>query len=660
MLKTQLLPHQESGTRWMIKRETESNGGMLLDRPGMGKTLTVISLLVTSPKPKTLVVCPAGVLAVWATEFEKHSEGFRVVLLRGRKFFPPSDSYDVMLASYQSLLPSREKKEEDVVEEEEGSGMKEEDEIAEQDEVDEEEMVEASNLFDVKWDRVIFDESHYLKNVNGKTFKRALTLQSEKLWIVTATPVFNKLDELFAYVKLLGIQPYASATSSSWQEDIVKPIETSGAIGFAKLRELMDEISLRRPKEILNLPPKTEKEVKLELGTLERRFYAALFRYTKDRVESLIKRMEMMVTKKKKDTGYRDDRKAVIRGTVLRMILRLRYAATSPDLAMRSLHRLQQYGIMSLNNPHERIKVACSILEWISERDEADQKTLGSECLGCIDNDYCYSISGCGHRLCQRCVDKIEEKDEDPRCPYCYLPIPELITCAPKVEIPCVKIPEDQPSEFGYFLSTKIMHVLSKFTMNPVPENRYIIVSEWTSLLDIVETFLKDYKIDFLRIDGKVSLIERQRRIVEFQKCGTKVILVSLCAVAEGVTLTAANRVIFLEPFWNAGKEEQAMNRCHRIGQTKEVYVEKLHMMNTLETGLFEMKEKKAEISESVVGDKTFSHTKASWVNNIRLFMKDRKEKPKKRTAWNKFVKNRNQKRARYEAKPEYISERLI
>jgi SWI/SNF-related matrix-associated actin-dependent regulator of chromatin subfamily A3 len=641
---TALLPHQVSGKEWMTRMEEESNGGMLLDRPGMGKTLTVISLLCESPKPKTLVVSPAGVLAVWAHEFKKHSVGVRVVTLRGARGFPSLDSFDVLLASYQSLLPARSLVRE---EEEDAEGIEDSDITSDL----------CTNLFELKWDRVIFDESHYLKNLNSKTYKQALCLSAEKKWVVTATPVFNKLDELFAYMKLLDIEPYAS-DPSQWQKQVVKPIEESGATGFATLRNLMDKLSLRRAKEILNLPPRVETEVNLNLNPLENRLYWALFRYTKDRVESLTARMDKMEIKKKSDTGFRDDRKATIRGTVLRMILRLRYAAVSPDLALNSLTRLQRYGIMSVHKPDDRIRVACNILEWIVERDEQDNKSLGSECLSCLDDDYCYYVSGCGHRLCEKCVEKAEKKHDVPKCPYCYLVIPSLVTTVPSIPIPSI-VKKEEEGGFEYFGSTKINYTLSSVKRCIDEGHGFIVVSEWTCMLDILEFFFIKERIPFLRIDGKVALSEREKRINDFQDNKVRVIMVSLCAVAEGVTLTAADRVIFMEPFWNEGKEEQAANRCHRIGQTREVKVFKLHMKGTIESGMFEMKAKKKEMSMSVVGDKTFSHSKATWINNIRLFMKDRKAEVKKRPAA-PHRKVRSWKRGKDQDISEFAKERLL
>jgi len=125
-------------------------------------------------------------------------------------------------------------------------------------------------------------------------------------------------------------------------------------------------------------------------------------------------------------------------------------------------------------------------------------------------------------------------------------------------------------------------------------------------------------------MDGSVSVKKRTEYIAEFQKPDGpyKFALLSLTAMGVGVTLTAATRVIFYEPYWNETMEKQAMDRCHRIGQREEVIVYHFLMKGTIEELLFKMKEHKGMVTNAVAGKTQFTKVKGGWVNNVRLFMK--------------------------------------
>jgi SNF2 family DNA or RNA helicase len=128
------------------------------------------------------------------------------------------------------------------------------------------------------------------------------------------------------------------------------------------------------------------------------------------------------------------------------------------------------------------------------------------------------------------------------------------------------------------------------------------VFSQWTSLLDRVEPHLRDSQISFQRIDGSTS--NRDKIVSEFQEeDGPGVLLLSLKAGGVGLTLTAADHVYILDPWWNPAVEDQASDRAHRIGQDKPVMVYRLVAQDTVEERVIELQNRKRALLAAAVGD---------------------------------------------------------
>ncbi|KAI9664050.1 MAG: hypothetical protein M1821_007541 [Bathelium mastoideum] len=112
-----------------------------------------------------------------------------------------------------------------------------------------------------------------------------------------------------------------------------------------------------------------------------------------------------------------------------------------------------------------------------------------------------------------------------------------------------------------------------------------VIFSYWTKMLDLIQRALKSKGFYLQRIDGKSSLEERSeamRQFTEDPKC--TVMLASIGSAGEGIDLTAASYVHLIEPHWNPMVEAQTVDRVHRIGQTRNVFVTRYIMRDSIET----------------------------------------------------------------------------
>ena len=130
--------------------------------------------------------------------------------------------------------------------------------------------------------------------------------------------------------------------------------------------------------------------------------------------------------------------------------------------------------------------------------------------------------------------------------------------------------------------------------------HRALIFSQWTGFLDLIEPSLRLAGISFSRLDGSTQ--NRAEIVDEFQKSsGPKVMLISLKAGGVGLTLTAADHIFLMDPWWNPAVENQAADRAHRIGQTNPVLIHRLVAENTVEDRVLRLQEVKSRIAQAVL-----------------------------------------------------------
>jgi superfamily II DNA or RNA helicase len=131
--------------------------------------------------------------------------------------------------------------------------------------------------------------------------------------------------------------------------------------------------------------------------------------------------------------------------------------------------------------------------------------------------------------------------------------------------------------------------------------HRALVFSQFTSYLDRVRTRLTAEGVDTVTLEG--STRDREGVVEEFRSGEAPVFLISLKAGGFGLTLTEADYVFLLDPWWNPASEEQAIDRTHRIGQDKNVVVYRLIATDTIEDKVMALKERKAELFDSVLDD---------------------------------------------------------
>ncbi|MEA3503621.1 MAG: SNF2-related protein [Bacteroidota bacterium] len=149
--------------------------------------------------------------------------------------------------------------------------------------------------------------------------------------------------------------------------------------------------------------------------------------------------------------------------------------------------------------------------------------------------------------------------------------------------------------------SAKINELL-RFITEKTANHKILIFSQFVGMLKLIKTELEKHYIDHEYLDGKCSKKQRQESVENFQSnTSLRVFLISLKAGGTGLNLTAADYVFIVDPWWNPAVEEQAIDRCYRIGQDKKVFAYRMITKNTVEEKILKLQEKKKKLASDII-----------------------------------------------------------
>lgn len=137
--------------------------------------------------------------------------------------------------------------------------------------------------------------------------------------------------------------------------------------------------------------------------------------------------------------------------------------------------------------------------------------------------------------------------------------------------------------------------------------HRVLIYFQMTKMMDLFEEYLVKKEYNYLRLDGSSKINHRKELVEEWQKnSDVFVFILSTRAGGVGINLTAADTVIFYDSDWNPTVDQQAMDRVHRLGQTKDVTVYRLITKNSVEERVMARANKKEEVQKIVIKGNVF------------------------------------------------------
>ncbi|KAH7101206.1 SNF2 family N-terminal domain-containing protein [Auriculariales sp. MPI-PUGE-AT-0066] len=622
-----LLPHQIIGRNFMRSREAADKkkyGGILADDMGFGKTImTAAHISDNRPKAKdrsewsraTLIVVPASLVSQWAAELKEKVPDLKVLEHAGSsrprdiaKFAP----YDAVITSYQTLGSEYNNSKDFDLDDEAKKSSKSKttnSKAAAQKRTDRGDSDDEGGIFGRKfestkakepstkpksrsakpkhsalmqqrWYRVVLDEAHNIKNRNANMSKAAAELSSKYRWALTGTPIQNNIEELFPLFRFLRINPLRNL--ETFKELISIPI-SKGRTGRAmkRIQTILKAIMLRRTKAstlngkpILELPARNVKVVECEFDASERQFYRSL----EEKTAKIFNDMDRAGEVQKNYIS------------VLVMLLRLRQTCDHPSLVSKDYR--------------------ADLEEQLKEKENDDEDDRDANALADMFNDL---------------------KVDATKCTVCQLPIPisqKTQTCADCAKIlmesrrvTLTGVDNDQSTSPLSAKLRKVHQLLRQISEESDRQDKTIIFSQFTGMLDLVGNFLNEKNIKFTRFDGKMNKVQKDASIKLIKESASvRIILISLKAGGVGLNLTCCNRVILLDPWWNPAIEEQAFDRAHRFGQKKPVEIYKLTIPHTVEERIIELQEKKRELAMAALSGNKISATKLTRNDLRKLF----------------------------------------
>jgi len=153
--------------------------------------------------------------------------------------------------------------------------------------------------------------------------------------------------------------------------------------------------------------------------------------------------------------------------------------------------------------------------------------------------------------------------------------------------------------------SGKIDPMMSIVRSSASSGGKVLIFSQFVKMLRLIDNVLSENNIDFYSLDGSTPRVKRDSQVQAFQNdsAGPSVFLISLKAGGYGLNLTAADKIIHFDPWWNPSVENQATDRAHRIGQTKPVTSYKLIAAGTVEERILKLQEHKKGLIDVLNSD---------------------------------------------------------
>ncbi|KAK2606109.1 hypothetical protein QQS21_003504 [Conoideocrella luteorostrata] len=584
-LKATLLPYQLQGLAWMTSKEspvlptkgsdsfvqlwkhdnkgyykniatgfvttTQPDlfaGGILADDMGLGKTLQIISLILSGGPGTTLIVAPVSVMSNWKQQIERHVKpecAPSVFIYHGDKKQTARElmEFDVVITTYGKLARERDDKIRQVL-----------------------------LSPGIEWKRVVLDEGHIIRNAKTKVALAACAIKAKSRWVLTGTPIINSVKDLQSLIKFLHItggieQPEVFNTK------ITRKLSEGDRSADAVLQALMQDICLRRKKDMkfvdLKLPEKKEYLHRITFHPEEQRRYDVLLNEARG---ALAEYQARAASQKGQFQG------------VLERLLRLRQTCNHWTLCKDRIDELMKlFGGQDVVpfNEKNRALLQQALRLYIDNQED---------CAVCYDVPTGPVITNCKHVFCRACITKAIQMQH--KCPLCRNDLSEDCLLEPAAE---GTLDENFDTTTQSSKTEAILQIVRATFKNP--KSKMVIFSQWTSFLNIIQSQLDANGIKYSRIDGSMNTEKRDCAIQALDNdAETRILLASLAVCSVGLNLVSADTVILSDSWWAPAIEDQAVDRVHRLGQTRKTTVWRLIVEGSVEERVLDIQKGKRDL----------------------------------------------------------------
>ncbi|CAH9114067.1 unnamed protein product [Cuscuta epithymum] len=545
-INCRLLEHQRGGVKFLYGLYRNNHGGVLGDDMGLGKTIQTIAFLAAvygkeadtigstslivgglEKKGPTLVICPTSVIHNWENEFSKWST-FSVFVHHGPNrelIIDKLKTYgvEVIITSYDTYR------------------------------------IQGSVLSEVKWEVVIIDEAHRLKNDKSKLYQACLDIKTKKRYGLTGTIMQNKIMELFNLFD--WVVPGCLGTREHFREFYEDPLKhgqrstaSNRLVQVAEERKqhlvsVLHKYLLRRTKE--------ETIGHLMLGKEDNVVFCAMSAIQKRVYQRMLQLPDVQCLINKDlpcSCGSPLKQAECCKRTISDGIIWPYLHRDNPDgcdscpfcIVLPCLVKLQQ-----ISNHLELIKP--------NPRDDPDKQRKDAEFAAAVFGPDIDLVGG-------------NAQNES------FMGLSDVKHCGK-------------------------MRALEKLMFTWISQGDKILLFSYSvRMLDILEKFLIRKGYCFSRLDGSTPTTFRQSLVDDFNSSPSKqVFLISTRAGGLGLNLVSANRVVIFDPNWNPAQDLQAQDRSFRFGQKRHVVVFRLLAAGSLEELVYSRQVYKQQLSNIAI-----------------------------------------------------------
>lgn len=555
-------------------QEQNCLGGILADEMGLGKTIEMLSLVQShkfEPKDEdagimaqpsssgvvpapytTLVVAPTSLLSQWESEALKSSQAgqMNVLVYYGAEQSTnlkalcsttnPASAPHVVVTSYGVVLS----------------------EFRQQAFQPSFAQSPHGGLYSVEFFRVILDEAHLIKNRRSKSARACYELGAIHRWVLTGTPIVNRLEDLFSLVRFLKVEPWNNF--SFWKTFITVPFESKDyARALNVVQTVLEPLVLRRTKmmktpegePLVPLPSRKIEIEEVDLSTEEREVYDFIYTRAKRTFNDNVEAGTLL-------KSY---------STIFAQILRLRQSCCHPVLTRNKAIVADEEEAANVANASNGLHDDMDLQDLINRFTAATESGVSNEtqdpsakfttyALRQIQNEssgecpICSeepmidpAVTACWHSACKRCLEDYIRHQTDkglpPRCFSCRAPV----SSNDIFEVIKHQSPNSTPAEYDIYSNTppsssqavprislrrinplsptshtsaKIHSLLNHLARVP-PNTKSVVFSQFTSFLDLISPQLTKLGIPHVRLDGTMPQKARAGVLAQFNKTET-------------------------------------------------------------------------------------------------------------------------------------------
>ena len=592
----QMKHYQLEGLEWLKSLWMNGLCGILADEMGLGKTLQAISMIAffkdNNISGPFLIAAPLSTIRNWIDEFAFWTPEINTILYHGskdereqirRKKMKMQEQgkfeFPVVVTSYEICMNDK------------------------------------KFLANYQWRYIIVDEGHRLKNMNCKLIKELMTYNSANRLLLTGTPLQNNIAELWSLLHFLLPEVFNDLDSFERWFDFSSVLEEKNEVNgktakrknnlVSTMHAILKPFLLRRVKTDVEsaLPKKREYILYAPLTAEQKDLYREILSGTSRSYleEKAVERIEA------KSRASSLKRKAHDSGR------------STPAKSLKPTRDSTPASVASTGSTRRGRKAARTSYKDITDREfNAKLRRLenGAEEDSFINDD---SDSNDTPLLSS-------EAEEVERAQTLKLAKKEIATKKLQNPIMQARLACNSPHNFYWpwgptttkeeetgdypeiddSLITASGKLLLLDTLLPrllKLGHKVLIFSQFKTTLDILETYASSLRNwQCCRIDGSISQVDRHEQIQLFNTTKKlNLFLLSTRAGGQGINLTAADTVILFDSDWNPQQDLQAMDRAHRIGQTRPVIVYRLATRGTVEETLLLKADGKRKLEKLVI-----------------------------------------------------------